>query len=222
MEYAYAPVDRSHYCNQAFCLVARKVLRNPPSGGCNALVAGVNRTYHNSNIMTKQELIKAFYDNHKDMSDYINSLSKEQFVYSRNGKWTAGQQFSHIYLTLLPFPKILPSKEFIEQKFGKIDRPIWDYETVLKNYFKTSLKAPQQYLPEQVNLEQKATITNNLQKILMTIQQLLDHYTDLELDTLVLPHPLLGKMTIREMFYLMTYHATHHQRQTEKTLGQAK
>ena len=172
--------------------------------------------------MTKQELIKSFYDNHKEMSDYVNSLTDEQFVYSHNGKWTAGQQFSHVYLTLLPFPKILPSKEFIEQKFGKIDRPIWDYETVLKNYFKTSLKAPQQFLPEQINTEQKATITDDLQKIVLTIQQLLDQYTDEELDTLVLPHPLLGKMTIREMFYLMTYHATHHLGQTEKNLEQLK
>jgi hypothetical protein len=170
--------------------------------------------------MTKQELINAFYDNHKEMSNYINSLTDEQFVYSHNGKWTAGQQFSHVHLTLLPFPKILSSKEFIEQKFGKIDRQIWSYETVIENYFKTSLQAPQQFLPEQVNPEQKAIITDDLQKILPTIQQLLDQYTDEELNSLVIPHPLLGKLTIREMFYLMTYHATHHLRQTEKNLEQ--
>ncbi|WP_291116211.1 DinB family protein [Flavobacterium sp. UBA6135] len=170
--------------------------------------------------MTKQELINVFYDNHKEMSDFINSLTNDQFVYGQNDKWTAGQQFSHVYLTLLPFPKVLPSKEFIIQKFGKINRPTWDYETVLKNYFKTSLQAPQQFLPEQVNPEQKASITAELQKIVLTIQQLLEQYTEEELDTLVLPHPLLGNMTIREMFYLMTYHATHHLRQTEKNLEQ--
>lgn len=168
--------------------------------------------------MTKQELIKAFYDNHQQLSDYINALTDEEFVYSGNGKWTAGQQFSHVYLTLLPFPKILPSKDFIAQKFGKIDRPIWEYETVLQNYYKTSLQAPPQYLPEQVHPNQKASITTDLQNILLTIQQLLEPYTDQELDSLVLPHPLLGQMTIREMFYLMSYHAIHHLRQTEKNL----
>ncbi|MBX2932023.1 MAG: DinB family protein [Chitinophagaceae bacterium] len=168
--------------------------------------------------MTKQELIKAFYDNHKEMSDYINSLTDEQFVFSHNDKWTAGQQFSHVYLALLPFPKILPSKEFIVQKFGKIDRPIWSSDTVIENYFKTSRQAPQQFLPEQVSSEQKATITADLQKITLTIHQLLDQYTDEELDTLVIPHPLLGKLTIREMFYLMAYHATHHLNQTKENL----
>jgi hypothetical protein len=77
---------------------------------------------------------------------------------------------------------------------------------------------PQQYLPEQVTPEQKATIATDIQNVLPTIKQLLDQYTEEELDTLVLPHPLLGNLTIREMFYLMGYHATHHLRQTEKNL----
>lgn len=179
---------------------------------------GVASVTNTQRTMTKQELIKAFYDNHKEMSDYINSLTDEQFVYSRNGKWTAGQQFSHVYLTLLPFPKILPSKEYIVQKFGKIDRPIWSYNTVIENYFKTSRQAPQQFIPEQVSPLQKEIITGDLQRILLTIQQLLDQYTDEELDTFVIPHPLLGKLTIREVFYLMTYHATHHLRQIEQNL----
>lgn len=32
--------------------------------------------------------------------------------------------------------------------------------------------------------------------------------------------PLLGNLTIREMFYLMTYHATHHLRQIINNLEQ--
>jgi hypothetical protein len=168
--------------------------------------------------MTKQELIKAFYANHKEMSDYINSLTNEQFVYSCNGKWTAGQQFSHVYLTLLPFTKILPSKDFIVQKFGNIDRPIWKYDTVIENYFKTNRQAPQQFLPEKVNIEQKNTITAELHKILLNIQELLDQYTEEELDSFVIPHPLLGKLTIREIFYLMTYHANHHLKLTRLNL----
>ncbi len=170
--------------------------------------------------MTKQELIQAFGNNHKEMIDYVNSLKDEQFTYSYSGKWTAGQQLNHVYLTLLPFPRVLPSKDFIAKKYGKIDRPTWDFDTVIENYFKTSRQAPQQYLPEQVTPEQKEIITTSIQNVILTIQQLLDSYTEEELDSLVLPHPLLGLLTIREMFYLMTYHATHHLRQTVGNLEQ--
>jgi hypothetical protein len=172
--------------------------------------------------MTKHELIQAFFNNHQEMIDYVASLTDEEFTFSQNKKWSAGQQFSHVYLTLLPFPKVLPSKEFILQKFGKINRPTWSYDLVIENYFKTSRQSPEQYLPEQVDAEQKATITANIQNVLSSIQQLLNEYTDEELDTLVLPHPLLGNLTIREMFYLMSYHATHHLRQTIQNMEQIK
>lgn len=163
--------------------------------------------------MTKQELIETFHKNHQELIDYVNSLTDDKFVCSNNGKWSAGQQLSHAYLCLLPFPKVLASKEFILQKFGKITRPTWDYNTVIENYFKTSLKAPGQFVPEPVSPEQKIKITADFQKILSTIQQLLNEFTDEELNSLVIPHPLLGNLTIREMFYLMTYHPIHHLRQ---------
>jgi uncharacterized damage-inducible protein DinB len=168
--------------------------------------------------MTKQQLIKAFCDNHQEMIDYITSLTDEQSTFGNNGKWTAGQQFHHVYLTIAVFPRVLSSKDFIKQKFGTINRTAWSFDTVIENYLKTSRQAPEQYLPEQVTPEQRATIAADIQSVLPTIQQLLDQYTEEELDTLVLPHPLLGTLTIREMFYLMSYHATHHLRQTKKNL----
>jgi uncharacterized damage-inducible protein DinB len=172
--------------------------------------------------MTKQELIKNFYNNHKEIIDFVDTLTDEHFTYSYDGKWTAGQQISHVNLTLLPFLKVLPSKEFILQKFGIIKRPVWDVNRVIENYYKTSLQAPQQFIPQQVSPEQKATILLDIQKNILTIQQLLDQYTEEELNTLVLPHPLLGNLTLREMFYLMTYHPTHHLKQIINNLSQLK
>lgn len=168
--------------------------------------------------MTKQELINAFQTNHKELVDFVNSLTDDQFIYRHNEKWTAGQQLQHIYLTLLPFPKALSSKEYLLHKFGKINRPIWNYDTVIENYLKSTLQAPQTYLPEQINADQKGKIASDILYLLTSIQHLLNDYSDEELDTLVLPHPLLGNLTLREMFYLMTYHAAHHSKQTKLNL----
>jgi hypothetical protein len=168
--------------------------------------------------MTKRDLIKSFTGNYNDVIAYMHSLTDGQFLFSHNEKWTAGQQLSHIYLTLTPFSKVLLSKEFILEKFGKINRPTWNYETVVEKYLTTTLKAPEQYLPEEVIAEQKEIIYNDLQNVLKNISEILNKYSDEELDTLVLPHPLLGNLTIREMFYFMTYHATHHLKQTKLNL----
>ncbi|KQS48595.1 hypothetical protein ASG38_05500 [Flavobacterium sp. Leaf359] len=171
--------------------------------------------------MNTSELITLFHNNHIELANYVNALPDDQFLYSKNGKWTAGQQLSHVYLCLLPISKALASKEFLIQKFGKIERPLWDYDTVLANY-KVALanggKAPEKFLPEAVQPEAKKELTEELRQILDSIQQQLSGYSEEELDTIVMPHPLLGIMTVREMFYLMAYHAIHHLRQTEQNL----
>jgi hypothetical protein len=169
--------------------------------------------------MKKQELISQFYQNHQELINYVSSLPAAAFTYSHNQKWSAGQQLKHVYLTLTPFPKALASKEHIAQNFGKADRPTWDYDTVLKNYHKTSLQAPERFHPEAlVGIEAKSQIITEMEETLAAIQNLLTTYSEEELDSLLLPHPLLGKLTIREMFYLMTYHPINHLKQIEKML----
>ncbi len=168
--------------------------------------------------MTKQELIKTFADNHCTAISYIRSLPESHFSFSYKEKWTAGQQLKHILLTLLPFPKVLQSKDFIAQKFGTLERAPWDYDTVRINYLKTSLQAPKQFLPEEIATEQKELLIARIEETLETISQLIALYKEEELDRLALPHPLLGKLSIRELFYLMSYHPIHHLNQIKENL----
>jgi hypothetical protein len=168
--------------------------------------------------MNKQELIKTFSDNHHTVITYIQALPDPHFSYRNHEKWTAGQQLRHILLTLLPFPKVLQSKDFIAQKFGTLQRTTWDYNTVRNNYLKTSRQAPSQFLPEEILPSQKAGLIAQLEEVLATINQLFVLYNEEELDSLVLPHPLLGKLSIREMFYLMSYHPLHHLNQIKEHL----
>jgi hypothetical protein len=171
--------------------------------------------------MTSPELVKQFYDNHKELVDYINSLNDEEYMYSKDGKWTAGQQLDHIRLCLMPIAQALSSKEFIEQKFGRVDRPTLNYEEVIRKY-KAALssggKAPERFVPAEVSLSNREELSDEVFDMLDTIVPHLKNYSEDELNTLVLPHPLLGSLSIKELFFLMTYHATHHLRQLDLVL----
>jgi hypothetical protein len=171
--------------------------------------------------MDRPALIGQFTHNHRQLIDYIDLLPDGDFTVNKNDKWTPGQQLDHIVLCLQPLAQVLGAKAFIEQKFGTIKRPTWDFDTVLTNYNAALVnggKAPTRFVPPAIELGSKGTLVDTANELVSTIAQQLDTYTEAELDTLVLPHPLLGSMTIREMFYLMTYHATHHQEQTERNL----
>jgi hypothetical protein len=173
--------------------------------------------------MTTHQLIDQFCDNHQELIDYVCGLDDRGFLYGSDGKWTAGQQLSHVYLCLQPMSRALSSKDFIRSKFGVLDRPVLNYDQVIDNYrngLANGGKAPEQFLPAVVTLEEKSELLKNLSDILNTIREQYEGYTDEELDTLVLPHPFLGKLSLREFFFLMTYHATHHLRQAVQNLAQ--
>ena len=171
--------------------------------------------------MTKEALIETFCKNHEEFSSYINSLNGADFIFAAKDKWSAGQQLEHVYLCIVPFTKALASKEYIEQKFGKVNRPLWNHEEVKVRYtnaLQNGGKSPTNFVPAMVDLNKKVELTNSLKDALKTISHHWETYTEAELDTLILPHPLLGNMTIREMFYLMADHATHHLNQTKLNL----
>ncbi len=173
--------------------------------------------------MNRNELTEKFRANHMAFVNYINSLSDEEFLFKPEGKWTAGQQLAHIVASVKPLAQILAAKPLIASKFGKIDRATWSYDEVLANYLDKLAqggKAPQQFDPEQISLDQKEALSKETLEHTENVIQNLNNYTDEELDSLVLPHPLLGKLTIREMLYMMTYHATHHQKGTAENLEQ--
>jgi hypothetical protein len=47
----------------------------------------------------------------------------------------------------------------------------------------------------------------------------LEHWTEMDLDRCRLPHPLLGKITVREMLFFTLYHYEHHWAIVAERLG---
>jgi hypothetical protein len=171
----------------------------------------------------KRELIKRLLsENHASFIDYINSLTKEKFLFAPQNKWTAGQQLDHIYLSAKPVALALSLPHFfLRLAFGKANRPSRTYEDLVKKYL-TKLenggKATRRFIPKAINVDQKESITKALNKSITTLCTKIEKFSEQELDTLVLPHPLMGKLTIREMLYFTIYHVTHHHAITKRNL----
>lgn len=171
--------------------------------------------------MNRQAIVEKFDDHHQRLIDYIRTLTDEEFMYSREDKWTPGQQLQHVLLCVRPLAQALGNKSFVAAKFGTMERPGLSYDDVIQWYQKALQeggKAPSMYVPEAVDLSRKDEIGTELAGEVQALRQNLEDYSEQELDNLVLPHPLLGKLSIREMLYLMTYHATHHQEKTRENL----
>ncbi|TAE07037.1 MAG: DinB family protein [Bacteroidetes bacterium] len=173
--------------------------------------------------MEKNALIAKVQDNHNAFVAYINALTEAEFMHSLPTKWTAGQQLEHILKSLKPLVKVLASKEGVAERFGTIDRPTQSYEQVVEAYNQALAKggeASPPFLPEAVALDRKDALSQHLAETLQLLAQHLEAYSENELDTLVVPHPLLGKMTVREMLYFTAHHVAHHHQKTRENLAQ--
>ncbi|QSE98679.1 DinB family protein [Fulvivirga lutea] len=162
---------------------------------------------------TKEDLIQEFKQRHLDFFQYLNSLTNEEFAIGRNTKWSAAQELDHILKSIKPLSSILPNKKLIINKFGKGRGISSDYYT-LTNRYKTKLsegyKAFGNFLPVKVNGYERANLLNQFFQITNKIENTLEQYSEEELNTLRIPHPLLGMLTIKEMMYFTNYHVLHH------------
>ena len=162
-------------------------------------------------------------DNHKSFIATINSLSDAEFMFSANEKWTAGQQADHLLLAVKPINKILAMPKItMKVMFGSANRPSKTFEELVQKYT-TKLaeggKATAQFVPPVIELKQKEKLLSELLQSAEKLCKQLDDFTEAQLDEYILPHPLLGKLTLREMMYFTLYHVEHHQKITLRNLG---
>ncbi|NAY92179.1 DinB family protein [Muricauda sp. JGD-17] len=164
--------------------------------------------------MDKRSIIDSLIQRHEEFGQYLASLSKEDFEINRKEKWSAGQDLDHILKSIKPLSEILSNKEFIAAKFGKGNGTSSDYENLVRRY-KGKLTeggtAFGNFIPEKINWSKKADLLQLLHQRIEKITESLRGYTEEELDELLLPHPLLGALTVREMLYFTNYHVVHHQ-----------
>ncbi len=164
--------------------------------------------------MTKTDIKNQLTVSHHAFTEAILSLSEADFLFAKPEKWTAGQQLEHIYRSVAPVKLAFSLPKFILRLlFGKANRPSKDYETLVAKYqakLAAGGKAPAPFVPRAVLFVQKENLRDKLVRTIQTLNHRVNQYSEAELDTYILPHPLLGKLTLREMLYFTIYHVEHH------------
>lgn len=164
--------------------------------------------------MNKQQIISQLQKNYTDFTDYISSLREEDFLFTADSKWTAGQQAEHILRSIKPVKLAFTLPKFLLKLiFGKANRPSRTYEQLLDRY-KEKLaeggRASGRFIPQPVAFADKEKICKEILAVNNTLCKKVNDYTEEELENYILPHPLLGKLTLREMLYFNILHAEHH------------
>jgi hypothetical protein len=166
--------------------------------------------------MDKNDIADLLEVKHKELINWVMEQPLENWEKGPEGKWSTGQHIQHLVNSLqllnnaLSYPRF-----FLKYKFGTCNRETRNYETVAKNYQQKLLENKEKAKLFNKGLK-KPTLTER--KRLLTrfqIQQKKLQYktkkiSERNLDTLVIPHPLMGKMTVREIIMWTAHHTEHH------------
>lgn len=172
--------------------------------------------------MNKINIAHQLTENYTAFIRFVQSLTPEQYDHAPEGKWTAGQQLAHLVLCVKPLVQVygMPAA-MIMQTFGQTDRGSRSYDELTQTYrekLEEGGKAPSKFVPEPSPFHQREELCITLDNLIATLNREIAAFTDEELDTLQVPHPLLGNLTLREMLFNAIYHAEHHHRMTIATV----
>lgn len=172
--------------------------------------------------MDRSGINAALRQHHEAFIACLLSIPVDQRAISRNGKWSPAQQLDHILRAVGPVNMALGlPKWFLRLAFGKPNRIARTYDALVQRYLEkldAGGRASGRFVPPDTPDRSVERMSNDLRRLVDTLGRRVNRWSEHDLDATLLPHPLLGKLTLREMLYFTIYHVQHHQRLVERDL----
>lgn len=166
--------------------------------------------------MTIHEIAEQLKAAENKFTEFCSSMPDQHFFDAPPGKWSPAQQTKHLITsaknTRLGFT--LP-KFILRWYVGKPNRPSRTYDELVSKYemkLQQGGKASGPYIPKQISAEYgKEKLLSQFSIIMNKLAaSVKKNWDDEQLDLYIAPHPLLGKITIRELGYFTIHHTHHH------------
>jgi uncharacterized damage-inducible protein DinB len=168
---------------------------------------------------TKTQLIDMLRISNQRVIDWFTTISVENFFIRVGEEWSASDNVDHLIkshkpiATALKLPKIT-----LRALFGKPEKASMTYEELCQIYREEIAKGAQasgRYLPSQETADsgsesKKTELLKTFSRTSADLVSAAEKWDERALDDYFLPHPILGKLTIREMLFFTIYHNLRH------------
>lgn len=167
--------------------------------------------------MTADELRRAFDEQETDSVAYWNAFDTAAFFRRIGASWSPAETVRHLSKSTRPVAKALAMPKLVLRfMFGRARRPSMTYDAFCDRYRQALSEGGQagRFAPSErteSDLEAwRKTIMAEFAQASGALRKSIARWPDRKLDRLLLPHPLLGKLTVREMLFFTLYHQRHH------------
>lgn len=175
--------------------------------------------------MTKRDLQDQLRTRHAAFVATLDALDEADFMRQPGSAWTAGQQWAHILASVAPVALAFGLPKWgLRLWLGKSTRPSRSYDALVARYLDKLAaggRASGRFVPKPVAWSDKARLRRDLDIAVRRLIRRIDRFSEADLDQLLLPHPLLGRLTLREMLFFTLHHVDQHAHIALRNLGQS-
>jgi hypothetical protein len=169
---------------------------------------------------TGVELIAALGRLQQEGDAYLRALPPTVFFAPQGPAWSPAEHTRHLGKSLGPLTRVLRwPRPILGLLFGRHREPGLAFADVRRRY-QTALAAggqagrfaPRVQAPPADLASGQDAILSRLSATVHAVQMAVQRWPEPALDQYRLPHPLLGRLTVREMLAFSVYHHAHHLR----------
>jgi hypothetical protein len=155
-----------------------------------------------------------------EVASFFGSLPEDEFVHRAGEAWTPAEHLRHLCVSVGAVARGFAAPRWLLRlRFGRARTPSRTYDAIRETY-RSSLAAgagasgrfvpPRQDVsPDQV-AERRAELLARWTRVNAALRSGLEPWSETDLDRIQMPHPILGKLTAREMLFFTLYHNGHH------------
>jgi hypothetical protein len=128
-------------------------------------------------------------------------------------KWSLAQHTQHLIQASAGVAGALRNPDGLKQMFGTTDKPSEDLEAIKSRYIRVlaDLTAAGKFPYRHIDTEgDQTTILGGFGAVNQKLSDRLMSLSESDMDTLQMPHPVLGLLSVREMLIFIAYHVRHH------------
>jgi hypothetical protein len=165
-------------------------------------------------VQTKAEIQAALRESLGAVTAWIEAQPEAAFSQGPAGRWTMGQHLDHLVRSVKPINLGLSMPKFvIGFALGTSSRPSMPYAALAGKYegvLDGGGKAGGRFVPPAIAASRRGPLLGLHRRATARLISLLDGWSEADLDRYAAPHPLLGKLTLRELLYFTIHHHDHH------------
>ena len=165
-------------------------------------------------IMDKEEILKASKIIFNQLTDACLQIPDKKFFLQPTEKWSIAENVDHLTRSVKTTRWAYSLPKFIVQMiFGKPNRSSRSYDELVTKYklkLEQGGKASGRYIPKNTTSKKVEIIQEWQRRNEKYLEALELNWKDEQLDQYIAPHPLLGRITLRELCYFTIYHTEHH------------